>query len=436
MYTRQSKTVKKSSNAAYTPEVNRFASPQSFVQPKTEENPTSAEIAQIKTSDSNWPDVSMFTYRPAPAQPPRVQMKFNTQRAETLGLVSRKETKDKQIDPGQIASGKTSINPQDINLEQIGHGLIYQDTLGDSEKKWLQDYGYQPLWFPDGNVVNAEQGLNYGVLLPTPEGKELGREPILAFRGTSDLATAWQDLDINSPGHGGIQQILKGAPVGYFQGIVGQYGKLIVTGHSLGGALAQHFTGSHPSLVKRLVTFQSAAPNASQYQKNMAALDPKERPEVVHHIAKGDIVDLAGGDHLEGTFFEHDLEATGLASVSSLARIKQAHTSKLLNTEDVVGANTTLASGEKAEGRHSKSIREYQGKDPYAVKSGLTEAGRMVALNKGTVFAGGLLAAGVGLGLSIPEIAVRGTGKAISKGASYLTNKARSLFKGKKEDKK
>jgi hypothetical protein len=452
MYTKQHKTAKVSPVTTDTPVTNQFAPRPFVVQPQTEDvkpsqNQTTNLQAKSEQIGNGFPDPAVFTRHVAPPKQPRIQMKLITQpkgkyEQETDVLQQNGESQiiNRDVDSAKVASGATRINKQDIDLEQIGHGMIYQDQLNESQSKWLQNHGYQAQWFPGGQVVDAGSGLHYGLLLPTPEGQAAGHEPILAFRGTSDLATAWQDLDINSPGHGGIQQILKGFATAYVQGIVSQYGRLVVTGHSLGGALAQHFTGTHPDLVKRLVTFQSAAPNGGQYKKNIAALDKKDRPEVVHHIAKGDIVDLIGGEHLEGKFFEHDLEASGMASVSTLARIKQAHTSQLLNTEDIVGANQTLASGEKASGKHQEPIKEYQGSRPYGVKSRLAEFGRMTALNKVTAVPGGLIAGGAGLALTVPEVILRGAGKglvaggkAIGRGASSLVNSARNLFKSKKE---
>ncbi len=424
MYTRQHKPV---ANQSVKSALN--------FKPKTKEitppDPANlqSQSEEIKSINHSI-DGTVFSRQVVRPQPRGIQLQLKTSQSEdqyqspvakaavnvVQHTVPQSEIIHRDEDPTQVAGGKTGINPQDIDLEQIGHGMVYQDQLKASERQWLQQHGYQPQWYPDNQVVDAGSGLHYGLLLPTPEGKALGREPILAFRGTSDLATAWQDLDINSPGHGGIQQLLKGFATAYVAGIVGQYGKLVVTGHSLGGALAQHFTGAHPELVKRLVTFQSAAPNAKQYQGNINKLKKEDRPEVVHHIAKGDVVDLAGGQHLDGTFFEHDLEATGLASVSTLARIKQAHTSKLLNTEDVVGANQTLANGEKATGKHEGPIKEYHGNRPYSVKSRLVEAGRMTALNKGTVLPVGLPVVLGAAALSVPEIILRGTGKGLVAG--------------------
>ncbi len=333
--------------------------------------------------------------------------------------VSAPQILQRDIDPEEVSSGQTKINPQDIKLEQIAHGLVYHDQLKPSEHEWLTSEGFHPWWHPSGNVTNAGQGLNYGLLVPNEQGKAAGKVPIIAFRGTNDLATLWQDMDFNSPGHGGIQPLLK--DFSHIANLVMKYGfnKVDVTGHSLGGALAQHFTGTNPGIVRRLVTFQSAAPNGAQYKDNMEGLEEEERPEVVHHIAKGDIVDLAGGEHLEGTFYEHDLEEDALASVSTLGRMKQAHTAKLLNTEDVVG-DETLASGAQPQGTHKKDIKEYQGTRSYGVKSRLAEAGRMGALNKAVGVPMGIGVGLAGAALTIPEIAVRGTAKGLVAGGKAV----------------
>ncbi|MEO1589685.1 MAG: hypothetical protein AAFU71_00185 [Cyanobacteria bacterium J06632_22] len=379
-------------------------------------------------------------------------------------LTSVTQPLQRDIDPEAVSSGQTKINPQDIKLEQIGHGLIYHDQLKPSEQEWLLSEGFHPNWYPasDGSVVNAGSGLNYGLLVPNEQGKAAGKVPVLAFRGTNDLATLWQDMDINSPGHGGIQPLLANCSKVAHRVMQEGFSKIDVTGHSLGGALAQHFTGTFPGIVRRLVTFQSAAPNGAQYRDNMESLDEEEMPEIVHHIAKGDVVDLAGGEHLEGSFFEHNLEEEGLASVSTLARIKQAHTAKLLNTEDIVG-DETLASGKQAQGKHKSDIKEYQGSRPYGVKSRLTEAGRMGALNKAVGIPMGIGVGLAGAALTVPEVAVRGTvkglkaggkalgkglmaggkavgkglkagGKAVLKGAKSLAKTVRNTFKGDDED--
>ncbi|BAY19478.1 hypothetical protein NIES21_53410 [Anabaenopsis circularis NIES-21] len=443
MYKRQHRTGKASANQSDTP-VNQFA-PRPFVVPTEAEDTIQTpdlQAQQVRNNtllpSHNFANIPIFPPGYQPPPPPRLQMKLAIgepgdeyeqetnavikaiQRVHTpiVGNIQHSQTQilNRDIDPSQVKEGTTSINPQDINLEKIGHGLIYHDVLTDQDKEWLREQGFKEQWFPDGNVVNAGSGLNYGLLLPTEAGVTAGKHAVLAFRGTSDLATAWQDLDINSPGHGGIQNLLKEVPTGYIGNIVSQSGKLDVTGHSLGGALAQHFVGTHPTLVRRLVTFQSAAPNAKQYHNNIDSLSEEERPEVVHHIAKGDIVDLAGGEHLKGTFFEHDLETSGLANVSTLARIKQAHTSQLLNTEDIIG--------EAGHGNHTKDITMTENATRPYTKSRLVEAGRMMALNKGTAVAGGLLVGAAGLAGTAIEVPTRLAYKGLTKAGSAIASGA------------
>ncbi|HLO84191.1 MAG TPA: protein-glutamine glutaminase family protein [Nostocaceae cyanobacterium] len=79
MYTTKNSINHNSSSFDHKPATSRFAPPKFFVQPQVEQHqPISSEgLEKINTSESNWPDVSMFTYRPAPAPPPRVQMKRN-----------------------------------------------------------------------------------------------------------------------------------------------------------------------------------------------------------------------------------------------------------------------------------------------------------------------------------------------------------------------
>jgi hypothetical protein len=92
MYSRQYRTSKQPNSEPAT--TSQFARKPFTVQPQPEtsipeQTPDSqTQQEQAKLSQSNWPDVSMFTYRPPTAPPPRVQPKRNI---DKLRGVSRQE---------------------------------------------------------------------------------------------------------------------------------------------------------------------------------------------------------------------------------------------------------------------------------------------------------------------------------------------------------
>ena len=74
-------------------------------------------------------------------------------------------------------------------------------------------------------------------------------------------------------------------------------GPVVVTGHSLGGALAQLAAAYFPSSVKRIVTFQSPAVDAAAADRVKQYNDQKPDGEKItstHFRAEGDIVHTAG----------------------------------------------------------------------------------------------------------------------------------------------
>jgi hypothetical protein len=86
-------------------------------------------------------------------------------------------------------------------------------------------------------------------------------------------------------------------------------GKTDITGHSLGGAVAQLITAEYGSQVGTLITFQ--APGIDQASVNKYnKIAEENRPEVIHNIILGDVVDKAGEANIPGTTYEHDIGLT------------------------------------------------------------------------------------------------------------------------------
>ncbi|MBD2136481.1 DUF2974 domain-containing protein [Anabaena sp. FACHB-1237] len=242
------------------------------------------------------------TSESAPGQP--------VQRHEEEETIQAKSTVQ-----GQEAIDK--VDSLDVVYELIAHKLAYNgiDGIPDDMQKWLDNQGYQKNWL--GTVQGS--GLFCGLIMPKPGSN---KQPVLAFKGTdfSKTGDALADADPVAVGfiafkskRDQIQQLISQAG-----------GKVVVTGHSLGGALAQHAASAFTGSVSKVVTFQAPGitqEQVRQFNNNVNDMQGNQRPEVVHHLATGDIVDLAGGKHLGGSglytgkgnakFYLHHLESGG-----------------------------------------------------------------------------------------------------------------------------
>ena len=197
------------------------------------------------------------------------------------------------------AQGADAITVDDVRFEIIAHNMGYQDTLAGVRGELLQSWGYQPEWA--SKINDAQTGLFVGLLMPDDQHPDL--LPILVFRGTegvSDLGDLASDVNLVAVGHNQFEpnrNIIN-------QMIAEAGGRVNVTGHSLGGALAQHCAAAFTGAVEQVYTYQSPAIEASQAQQVANSDQP---PEVRHHLAKNDLVDNAGDAHLGGEFFRHDV---------------------------------------------------------------------------------------------------------------------------------
>jgi pimeloyl-ACP methyl ester carboxylesterase len=95
--------------------------------------------------------------------------------------------------------------------------------------------------------------------------------------------------------------------------MLGMLSPVIVTGHSLGGALAQLTAAHFPDRVARVVTFNAPGIAAEEVKRFAAA---KDQPQVTHHRELADIVSEAGEAHLPGSVYEHEV-APGMGKVEA-----------------------------------------------------------------------------------------------------------------------
>lgn len=135
------------------------------------------------------------------------------------------------------------------------------------------------------------------LFLPIDPGA--GRPAVVCFRGTEPTRAADLMTDANPAGVGMDQYLLN---VGVIDGAMRRAmalsgGKVVVSGHSLGGALAQIAASWHPDRVQRIVTFQAPGVNESRMQAlvdfNRSAA-PEDRITSTHYRVLGDVVPMAG----------------------------------------------------------------------------------------------------------------------------------------------
>lgn len=190
---------------------------------------------------------------------------------------------------------------EDVFLEMCAQ-LAYAPSLSSNRnaQNILHIHGYRTEWYATGN--DPQTGLFVGVLGP----REAGRPYIVCFRGTEPTTLADLAADIEPAGVG-MGQFYPFGDRRVNPEIVRVLGSLpgggnIVTGHSLGGALAQICATHYADRFGRVVTFQ--APGISQAMVNQFN-QREQRPRATHHIAAVDAVDRAGQEHLPGATYMH-----------------------------------------------------------------------------------------------------------------------------------
>ncbi len=273
------------------------------------------------------------------------------------------------------ADAKANIKSEDAMFELMAHSVAY--NKGDWQK-FLGDNGYTH------NPEDVVIGTGLKCMLIKHNGD---KRPILAFKGTSpdQLGDVLADLDPIAVGAMTFNSNKE--KVGELVARSG--GNLVVTGHSLGGALAQHCGVAFSSSISKVVTFQAPGIDVSSVRA-FNKLEEEEQPEVVHHLAEGDIVGMAGNQHLGGSgllsgdgngqFFEHTLSDRNVAA---------KHTSYLLQDDrkdDLGQAHQDLGLTDKKFG--ATGVSEYDD-DIHDNKQAILEGGRMGASAGGALALGG-----------------------------------------------
>lgn len=178
---------------------------------------------------------------------------------------------------------------RDVVAERLAHGIAYHDEITSDDQAYLESKGLQV-----GKTYHGHGGLDMTTFVPAEGGHAT---PVLAFRGTK--GTTDVVADANPAGVGAFQMAANEGLIAGALASLQSYGRPIVTGHSLGGALAQMTATRFPDLVGRVVTFQSPGIPRDMVAKldayNRKAEKTGGRPvESTHYSVAGDIIPLAG----------------------------------------------------------------------------------------------------------------------------------------------
>ncbi len=232
------------------------------------------------------------------------------------------DSPDVQMDRQEILNATSNISNQDVVYEQMAHNLAYKDALTPQDVMWLHNHGYEPV---SRNAVQGtggfammafrplqnEENVNPATTTPlgSPNARNVNMRPVLAFRGTDDDADLIDDT--NPAGVGAYQFAVN-------QGIIQQQmanlfmgqGQIDVTGHSLGGALAQLSAAEYPGLIGRIVTFQSPGID-NQHVEMIRAYNRRNQNDQInatHHRVESDVVSASGAGFAPGTVYEYELD--------------------------------------------------------------------------------------------------------------------------------
>ena len=203
----------------------------------------------------------------------------------------------------------------DAVLEQMSHGATYAgnetgDVVSHGEgvdtdrRAMLEQAGYQS----EPRLISGANGFQMVVYMPA-EGAE-GVRPVVSFRGTSESADVVSDLNPDGVGedqYSANEELIQ-QQIALANEASGGMG-VEMTGHSLGGALAQMAAARNPDAVGNITTFQAAGVSQEDVERMRAHNEERERqglPPInsTHYRMEGDIVPNAGEGFTDGTIHE------------------------------------------------------------------------------------------------------------------------------------
>lgn len=201
-------------------------------------------------------------------------------------------------------------DPTDPSLSEEDRARIL------ARQQLLESWGYEGTVSEDQQIYDPDTGL-YAVRFDPLEGEAgEGKSSILAFRGTE--AVQGKETSLSNP-LGTFNDVLAdlGPSVGSRQFdanaeairalMEGGTDQTVLTGHSLGGYLAQRVAAENADHTDSVVTFQAGGIDEADAEQFEEA-NQDGHIDVRHHQTNWDVVHWAGEQRLDGTFFQHNTD--------------------------------------------------------------------------------------------------------------------------------
>ncbi|MDQ2806252.1 MAG: hypothetical protein M3Z04_04925 [Chloroflexota bacterium] len=362
----------------------------------------------------------------------------------THSLVVQRAGPDQSGDPA--APGKPDLT-HDALIEQMAHVMGYADNLSAEQVALLQQHHYTA-----GPLIAGRNGMQMRVFFSA----DPRQASVVSFRGTQP--SEWGDVatDFNPDGVGQDQFELNRPIIQQAMQAAARSGPAIVTGHSLGGALAQRAASEYPGLVSQVTTFQSPGINRSETAK-LDAFNAQHKADgraidSTHYRVKGDAVPAGGEALTQGTVHTFGMnmgllgeaESSGALGLLGLghyaltahgalpvtaAAMQQGHGDQLPGTDPkgltVTDLGTQSTDEVNGETHYSETARKgvgYLGRGIGAIGRGIGAIGR--GIGNGLSYAGHAIADGANYVGNAAVDGARYAGHAIADGASYVGNAA------------
>jgi hypothetical protein len=241
--------------------------------------------------------------------------------------------------PGPKAEDKAATNNTgavtDAIIEQLAHGMVDKE-LDDNHERFLQEQGYKAM-----PIIRGVHEFVMRSFIPTQSGKP----PIVAFRGTVPTKAQTVIADLDPTGIGMYQFNPNRALIDGQMAAASAHGKIVSSGHSLGGALAQIAAATFPDRIDRIVTFQAPGVSREMAQKVVQHNEqhPDEAIESSHHRVEGDLVPMGGQALTPGTIHNHQMTGGNMLSRNPIAK----HVSMPLAQEELAQGNELPIHGDQ-----------------------------------------------------------------------------------------